>query len=194
MMGRDGYFKAREHLRRDFNYRCAYCIVHEQKVGGMETFTIDHFHPRSQGGRVNDYANLYWACVGCNRFKGESGTTTAERRQGVRFADPCREQDYGVHFVENEQSEMVPQTRCGEYHVLTLRLNRASPMVYRRACNRLIAQLAEAVALLERLEQKPATDLNREIIAYIHAEIEFLQAELSVAIPFIPRQDNTERR
>ena len=30
MRGRDGYLKAREHLRRDFDYRCAYL-----KLGAM---------------------------------------------------------------------------------------------------------------------------------------------------------------
>lgn len=36
MTGRDGYRKAEPHLRRDFDYRCAYCMVHEQQVGGTE--------------------------------------------------------------------------------------------------------------------------------------------------------------
>ncbi len=190
MKGRDGYLKAREHLRRDFQQRCAYCMVHEQQIGGREVFSIDHLHPRSKGGRVNDYANLYWSCGGCNHFKSESWPTPAERRQGARFADPCREQDYGVHFIENEQGELVPQTRCGEYHILTLRLNRLSRVQYRRARNRMTAQLAEAVALLEQLKREPATDLKRRLIAHIQQEIEWLQSELAIAIPFIPPQQS----
>jgi hypothetical protein len=193
MTGRDGYLKAREHLRRDFYHRCAYCMIHEQQIGGVEAFWIDHFRPRSKGGRVNDYANLYWACIGCNHVKGEAWPTPEEQRQGMRLADPCCEQDYGVHFIENEQGELVPQTRCGEYHVLTLRLNRPSRVAYRLARNKLIMQLAEAVVLVEQLEQEPATDLKRKIIAHIQTEIDLLQAELAIALPFIPPQDGQEK-
>lgn len=193
MRGRDGYLKGREYLRRDFNYRCAYCMIHEQQIGGAEAFSIDHFQPRSKGGPVNDYANLYWVCSVCNRIKSESWPTPAERRQGMRFADPCREPDYGVHFSENGNGELVPQTRCGAYHVLTLRLNRSSRVAYRRERNRLAAQFAESVALLEQVEQEPTTNLNLRIIAHLQQEIEFLQSELAVAIPFIPPPSVRER-
>jgi hypothetical protein len=186
MSGRDGYLKAREPLRRDFDYRCAYCLVHEQQVGGLEAFSIDHFRPRSKGGRVSDYANLYWSCNGCNRVKAESWPTASERSQGARFADPCREQDYGFHFIENELGELVPRTRCGEYHIVVLRLNRPSRVAYRNSRNRLTAQLAEATTLLQHLEREPATELNRVIIAHLEWEIEWLQSELAIAIPLIP--------
>jgi hypothetical protein len=186
MRGRDGYLKAREHLRRDFDYRCAYCMIHEQQIGGMESFSIDHFRPRSKGGRVNDYTNLYWTCNGCNRVKAESWPTALERSQGVRFADPCREQDYGSHFIENGRGELVPRTRCGEYHIFVLRLNRPSRVAYRASRNRLSTQLAEAASLLQPLEREPATELNRVIVAHLEREIEWLQSELAIAIPFIP--------
>jgi uncharacterized protein (TIGR02646 family) len=186
MTGRDGYLKAREHLRRDFGCRCAYCMIHEHQVGGVEGFWIDHFRPRSKGGSANDYANLYWACMGCNHIKGDAWPTPSERRRGRRFADPCREQDYGVHFMENEQGELVPQTPCGEYHVQALRLNRPGRVERRRERNELRARLAEAMALIERLEQEAATPLEHEAMAHLQREIESLQAELAIAIPFIP--------
>jgi hypothetical protein len=67
-----------------------------------------------------------------------------------------------------------------------LRLNRSFRVTYRLERNRFATQLAEAVALVERLERQPATDLKRDIIAHIQQEIEWLQAELAIAIPFIP--------
>ena len=79
MTGRRGYLKAREYLRRDFENRCAYCMIHETQGGGAEAFWIDHFKPRSKGGYVNDYNNLYWACM----------PSPPERRKGYRFADLC---------------------------------------------------------------------------------------------------------
>ncbi len=192
MTGRRGYLKAREHLRRDFEERCAYCMIHETRGGGIESFWIDHFKPRSKGGRVNDYNNLYWACMSCNHIKGAVWPTSPERRKGYRFVDPCREQDYGVHFVENEDGNLIPQTPCGEYHVLKLRLNRSTRLALRRERNEFAAHLAEALVLIERLEKRTATVScpesadERVVIAHIQREIELMQSELAVAIPFIP--------
>jgi hypothetical protein len=166
MRGRDGYLKARELLRRDFDYRCAYCMIHEQQAGGPESFSIDHFRPRSKGGRVNDYANLYWTCIGCNRNKGHTWSTPSERRRGFRFADPCQEQDYGVHFVENDQGELVPQTLCGEYHLKLLRLNRPSRVARRRERNEFMAQFTEVASLIQRLEKETATPLITQVATF----------------------------
>jgi hypothetical protein len=193
MTGRDGYLKAREPLRRDFDCRCAYCMIHEQQVGGEEAFSIDHFQPRSQGGRVNDYANLYWACIGCNRIKGDAWPTSPERRRGWRFADPCKEPDYGVHLLENEHAEIVPQTPCGEYHLRMLRLNRPSRLARRRERYELEARLAEALSLVERLERSAPTQPESEVIAHLRREIGLLQSTLAIAIPFVPAA-GTHRR
>ncbi len=197
MTGRDGYRKAREHLRRDFAYRCAYCMIHEQQAGGADVFWIDHFKPRSKGGRVNDYANLYWACMPCNHIKDNAWPTQSERRRGWRFADPCKEQDYGVHFVENEEGELVPRTPCGAYHVRMLRLNRTLLVARRRERNEFRARRAEAIALVERLEQRVTifsedeAAIQSEVIAHVQREIEWLQSELAIAIPFIPPREES---
>ncbi|MCS6861025.1 MAG: HNH endonuclease [Abditibacteriales bacterium] len=199
MTGRNGYQKAREHLRRDFAYRCAYCMIHEHAAGGAESFWIDHFKPRSKGGRVNDYANLYWAYMLCNHIKSNNWPTRSERRRGQRFADPCQEQDYGVHFVEDEEGKLVPQTPCGEYHVRMLRLNRTLLVARRRERNAFVARRSEAIALVERLERQAATlsgdeaAIYREVIAHVQREIESLEAELKITIPFIPLQSDCLR-
>jgi hypothetical protein len=190
MTGRDGYLRAREYLRRDFHCRCAYCMIHEQQIGGLEAFSIDHFQPRSKGGRTNDYANLYWACMGCNRIKGDGWPSPSERHRGWRFADPCKEEDYGVHFAENEQAELVPRTSCGEYHLRMLRLNRPYRVARRRERNEFKARLAEAVGLVERLEHQPPTRLESEVIVHLRREIELLQSALAIAIPFLPAQES----
>jgi len=160
-------------------------MIHEQQMGGDEAFWIDHFQPRSKGGRANDYGNLYWTCMGCNRIKGDAWPTPSERRRGRRFADPCKEQDYGVHFLENEQGELVPQTPCGEYHLQMLRLNRPHRVARRRERNEVQTLLAEALSLIERLEAASPTRREREVISHLRREMERLRSDLAVAIPFI---------
>jgi hypothetical protein len=173
-------------------------MIHEQEGKGPEAFCIDHFKPRSKGGRVNHYPNLYWSCIPCNRFKGDQWPTAAQRRRGIRFADPCREWDYGVHFVENDFGELIPQTPCGEYHVTVLRLNLPWLCRQRRQRNAKQQRLAEALALQRELENalaeetEPESSQRRRLLAFVQDEIELLQAELAIAIPFIPRGDDEE--
>jgi len=57
----------RQIIREKFRYCCGYCGISESDVGGE--LEIDHFQPASKGG-TNDIDNLVYACVHCNRFKG----------------------------------------------------------------------------------------------------------------------------
>jgi 5-methylcytosine-specific restriction endonuclease McrA len=106
MVGDRGYRKATDHLRRDFAFRCGYCMIHEDTSGGREHFEIGHFQPRSRGGEVNNYDNLYWACRGCNNLKGDQWPSVIQFAAGYRYADPCTETDYGHHFVEEPTGEL----------------------------------------------------------------------------------------
>ena len=90
--------------------------------GGPQAFCIDHSKPRSRGGPINDYINLYWVCIPCNMIKHDRWPTSEQLRQGYRFADPCREQDVGIHFVESDDGLLQPLTTCGEYHDKNIRL------------------------------------------------------------------------
>ena len=195
MRGRTGYRNAEPYLRRDFNYRCAYCGVHEQLKGGPKAFCIDHFKPRSKGGPVNDYNNLYWVCIPCNIIKHDKWPTEEQQRQGYRFADPCREQDSGVHFVESDNGLLRPLTPCGEYHVSTLRLNRAWLQQHRQDRTRKWARFTEASQLYEELKQiiearptNAATQMMHRLLTFLAEEIKVLESELAVAIPRIPTQ------
>ena len=195
MQGRVGYRNAEPYLRQDFNYRCAYCGVHEQLKGGPQAFCIDHFKPRSKGGAVNDYNNLYWVCIPCNMIKHDKWPTSEQRRRGYRFADPCREQDYGVHFVESDEGGLQPLTQCGEYHISMLRLNRAWLQQRRQERTHKWMRFREASQLQDELKRiVEACPLNAEtqiihrLLSFLSQEIAALQSELTVAIPWIPTE------
>lgn len=197
MQGRIGYRNAATYLRRDFDYRCAYCGVHEQLKGGPQAFCIDHFKPRSKGGAVNDYNNLYWVCIPCNMIKHDKWPTNEQRRRGYRFADPCREQDYGVHFVESDEGLLQPLTPCGEYHISMLRLNRAWLQQHRQERIRKWMRFREASQLQDELKRAiQVRPINAEmqmmhrLLSFLSEEIEILQSELTVAIPWVPTEND----
>jgi hypothetical protein len=137
----------------------------------------------------------YWACVPCNLAKGNKWPTPTQRRKGYRLADSCREQDYGVHFVEDAVGKLVPQTPCGEYHIVALQLNRDRLQELRLLRNQKQTRLNDALVLQQELERSitPQSDAEaeakRRLLAFVQREIEYLQAELAVSIPFISLQN-----
>lgn len=156
MTGRTGYRACKEHLRRDFENRCAYCCIHEDEAGGDEHFWIDHLKPVSKHGPVNEYDNLYWACMGCNRHKGASWPDATMSALGYRFVDPCIEQDYGAHFYEDVDGTLHPLTRPGTYHLDKLNLNRRSRKKRRRERSEFLAALQVAIELAAKKRNEAA--------------------------------------
>ena len=117
------YRKAKPFLLRDFDGRCAYSLQHVKRVGykGME---VDHFNPRLRGLARNKYANLFPATRHCNGSKSDHWPSAAARKSGIRFLNPCKEVDYGVHIIEDPQTHMlVGMTPAGLYHIRCCDLN-----------------------------------------------------------------------
>jgi 5-methylcytosine-specific restriction endonuclease McrA len=60
----DNWTALRANLCARFGGACAYC----RRVVGMRG-TVDHWLPQALGGS-NEFANLRWCCLACNRAKG----------------------------------------------------------------------------------------------------------------------------
>ena len=139
---------------------------------------------------VNDYTNLYWVCIPCNMIKHDKWPTSEQLNRGYRFADPCREQDAGIHFVESDDGLLQPLTPCGEYHISMLRLNRSWLQQHRHDRNQKWIRFNEAYQLQVELEGavevRPVDDATRmmqRLLSFLSQEIDALRSELAVAIP-----------
>ena len=64
---------------------------------------IDHFDPRKKEDFIQQYENLFLAKRHCNGAKSKFWPSGAEQALGLRYLNPCREQDYGVHIFEDSQ-------------------------------------------------------------------------------------------
>jgi hypothetical protein len=85
---------------------------------------IDHFDPRKKAAFLQDYDNLFLATRHCNGAKSREWPTRAEQAQGLRYLNPCREQDYGEHIFEDpETHRLVGLTPAGRYHIRMCDLN-----------------------------------------------------------------------
>src|SRR5689334_18284672 len=111
------YRRAMPFLLADFGGRCAYSLQHVNRIGYM-CMEVDHFNPILRGPARNDFSNLFPATRHCNGSKQGSWPDARLRRLGVRFLNPTKEQDYGVHIFEDPRShELVGLSPQGKYQI-----------------------------------------------------------------------------
>lgn len=138
-------------LRRDFQDRCAYSCQHLNRAGGLKCMEIDHFDPRLKDKFIQPYDNLFLATRHCNGAKGDTWPTRAEQALGLRFLNPCAEQDYGEHILEDpETHRLVGVTPAGRYHIRMLDLNADHLVAERGERAKIHTLLTRAAFMLKR--------------------------------------------
>jgi len=163
-------------LVKDFEERCAYSMQHTHNAGGKEHMEVDHFDPRKKNDYIQIYSNLFLAKRACNNKKQANWPTKAELRQGIRFLNPCKEMDYGVHIFEDPDThEVWGATPAGRYHIRMTGLNSEN----------LVAERAKRSKLRMFLTKTPLT-FKRSPDAFIVQAITALKRELILCIPEIP--------
>ena len=113
----DNYKLYKKHLRIDFHYKCAYCLIHEREYGFQHNFCVDHFKPKLKFPKLKlIYENLYYACLVCNSFKKDKWPSNKEQNKGYRFLDPCFDErnehiETDLNHVNNHQLSKSTQPR-----------------------------------------------------------------------------------
>lgn len=115
----------KEHLKEDFNHKCAYCDDHDWYYGGSDNYHVDHFAPKAKFKHLEyNYDNLLYACPFCNRAKSDKwvGRDESETIVGdCGFIDPCTP-EYLKHLERNKNGEIVPKSDIGNYMYKELKL------------------------------------------------------------------------
>lgn len=142
-------------LRRDFQYRCAYCLTHEHYLGGEAGGTIDHHRPRqgphARPDLVSAYSNLYWTCRECNDNKSDTWPDPEDYERGLKFLDPCLpEDDHDWHWRTLPDGSLEVLTVTGEYTIEILQPWCAQLTYHRARLYRWQQQRDELVELLAR--------------------------------------------
>lgn len=149
------YESYRPFLRRDFEFRCAYCLRHEFFFGGGEAGEIDHFRPRHLFPHLlNDYQNLCWSCHKCNAAKGGKWPSESQVRQEFRFLDPCAD-DQADHWQTHADGTLTALTPVGSYTVRHIRLDRPTLVEFRRFLLGLQARVIGIEAALMKADLTP---------------------------------------
>jgi hypothetical protein len=173
---------ALEPLRRDFEDRCAYSCQHLSRAGGLKCMEIDHFDPRTKDDFLQQYSNLFLATRHCNGAKSKVWPNAADRALGLRYLNPCKEQDYGEHIFEDPQTHrLVGITPAGRYHVRMCDLN----------AEHLIAERRERTEIWEVLHT--AVTVKRNRVPQMAADMaEALRKQAEKMIPKIPHLPKCE--
>jgi hypothetical protein len=118
------YSAIRPFVRKDFEYRCAYCLLEELYAGGEENYELDHFRPQSRFPALrDDFYNMYYACHPCNHIKRDKWPSEELQNQGINLVDLCIS-DFDEHFQERADGAWEGNTISGRYTIDILRLNR----------------------------------------------------------------------
>jgi hypothetical protein len=155
-------------VRQRYGFRCGYCGVSEEDVGGE--LTIDHYCPTSKGGDDSD-ANLVYACSRCNLYKSDFWPDDQDVAQQRRVLHPLLD-DLAKHVNEDENGHLLPLTEAGSFHIAVLELNRPPLVAHRRREQRLQRQLRQNAVFLTVIQ------MQRRVMIEMTSYIDYLQNRL----------------
>jgi hypothetical protein len=121
---------------------------------------IDHFDPRLKDEFLQPYDNLFLASRHCNGAKSSVWPSRLEQSLGLRYLNPCREQDYGEHIFEDPRTHLLAGvTPAGRYHVRMCDLNADHLVAERRERAEIWKLLRTAFTVKRHQTPEAATEL-----------------------------------
>ncbi len=116
VVDRNDYSTYLSDLENDFAGICGYCG--KKRCLSSQDYEIDHFVPQKiDTDRKNDYSNLVYSCIICNRAKSKkwpTGDKSISHNGNEGFQDPATE-EYDSHLARDESGIIIPLTPVGDY-------------------------------------------------------------------------------
>jgi len=163
-------------LLRDFQRRCAYSQQHTDRSLGERTMEIDHFNPLLSGLKRHKYENLFLATRHCNGAKSDTWPTKIARDKGIRFLNPCEENDYGVHLFEHPVTHrLIGITPAGDFHITVCDLN----------ATQFVNERADRAKIYDLLQNTPVTPTHKSKNGEVLEPIKLLREQFEKMIPLI---------
>ncbi len=162
----------KKYLRIDFCKTCAYCLLREGDVGGVDNFQIDHFRPSSKGGS-DDYDNLYYSCISCNGRGGKSNNFS------ITMLDPCKDDIWEAHINLLGSFKCNALTERGAEFINLLRLDRVKYVNRRKKLHKIRTRLQGKLDYLKTSLETISLDAkNKNIMDYLRNEIKELTSKI----------------
>ncbi|MCP4424320.1 MAG: HNH endonuclease [Chloroflexi bacterium] len=155
----------RQIIRETYDHRCGYCGVSESDIGGE--LQIDHYQPIARNGE-DSLNNLIYACVHCNRFKGDYWPNIDDP-DSFHILHPEKD-DIALHLQVTSSGRVEGLTPRGWFHINRLQLNRPQLIVWRQnwqRYRRMEATLNQSKEITIQLQQR-IHELEQEAISLRH--------------------------
>jgi hypothetical protein len=189
----------REYLRNEANLHCVYCAIHENRVGGVQAFHVDHYRPKSRPefkSLTHALANLFYACPICNRFKGSKWKNEpTDDHSVIGIPDPSKI-DYNTLFdIDTSTGTIAGKYIDAKYITEELYLDRSQLRLERRRfyletkLDKIRKDLQIKKDLL--IQQKGSRELLGKIVSALDKQLELVKQERE--IPYYELQDVTRQ-
>lgn len=200
----DGDYTAnavKDHIRIEANYRCVYCALHENNIGGMRAFHVEHYKPKSRAEfshLEHILSNLYYSCPICNGFKQATWPNDPMDDFSVAsYPDPAVV-DYNSLFTVDSSGQLEGLYVASAYVTEQLYLNRPQLILHRRE-----AVIDQRMEEISNIKSDVVNDLitsmdsrAKDYLKRIHEIDTLLRSHLLEAkkIPLYERADVTRPR
>lgn len=148
------YGNYRPELRLEAKEKCVYCAIHENALGGGDSFHIEHYKPKSKFAKLEkEFENLFYACAICNRFKSNDWPKEPKKDHSIpSYPDP-KLVNYNTLFELDENGILHGKYIASKYMVEKIVLNRPQ-LINERREKKLRSRLSAAISDLPELASK----------------------------------------
>ena len=124
-------------LAEEGHNQCVYCAIHENSMGGIRNFHVEHYRPKSKFPElINNYSNLFYACPVCNTYKSNDWPNEPVDDNSIASYPNPSEIDYCELFTNDTKQGIVEGNNiAAKYMQEKIFLNRPQLIHARRIHN-----------------------------------------------------------
>jgi hypothetical protein len=162
------YGKYKPELRLEAKEKCVYCAIHENALGGADSFHVEHYKPKSKFVDLEkEFENLFYACAICNRFKGNDWPREPIHNHSLpSYPDP-KLVDYNKLFHVDADGVIHGNFIASKYMIEKVVLNRPQLINERKELiirSKIDSSIDEIVSLVDLLMQKQRNEATAELL------------------------------
>lgn len=192
------YHDWKEEIAEEGFHQCVYCAIHENLMGGVRNFHVEHYRPQSRfADKKNDYMNLFYSCPICNTFKSDDWPNEPIIDHSLPSYPNPSEVDYNSLFTSGTGLGFIEGINvAAKYIQEKLFLNRAQLVIQRRIGHLLEKASKERDLIHSLLKEIPDDAEYRkysDIFTDLFVQLDKLKCKLS-EIPQYKMQDIKKTR
>lgn len=158
------YRRYKPFLQKEFSNKCVYC----RKADSLEDkggFHVEHYRPKNQFPDLEvKYANLFYSCAACNRYKGTYWSDNPSRQ----ITNPC--DDVMSHHLKFEEATITSQSEKGSHTIEMLQLNNQNSLQYRVRVRGLIVRFLKLLDVVDPTPRRNEVLETVDLLAMIIGE------------------------